>query len=72
MLNQQDAFIIKLESEQKTYAHDNINLLAQNAALKDQLDVCVYLKHALEQTQRTAELLSSTLAEDRAAKRQRV
>jgi hypothetical protein len=46
-------------------------LLTKNNFLQEQLNTSMLLKKVLEETQQTAKILSSTLAEERAAKRAR-
>jgi hypothetical protein len=72
VINQQEAYIASLEEEKKVWglwSRERADLLAKNAFLQEQLEMTVILKKVLEETQRTAEILSSTLA--RQCKRQR-
>ena len=74
VINQQDTYIATLEEEKKVWglwARERADLLAKNAFLQEQLDMSVFLKKVLEETQHTAEVLASTLADERASKRQR-
>jgi hypothetical protein len=77
-INQQDAYITKLEEEHKVLAqekqawiHEKRELLSSKTALQEQLDQIRNLQRILENAGRVAEILSSTLAEERAAKRPR-
>jgi hypothetical protein len=78
VVNQQDKYIAELEEDRRvlveqkqTLIQEKINLFNENTTLKEQLDLSRHLKQILEKTQHTAEILSSTLAEERASKRQR-
>lgn len=79
VVNQQDKYIAELEEDRRvlveqkqTLIQEKINLFNENTTLKEQLDLSRHLKQILEKTQHTAEILSSTLAEERATKRQRL
>ena len=78
LVNQQGKYIDKLDDEQQLLKQQNQALvckeealLTQNALLKEQLELSQYLKQTLEKSQHLADILSSTLAEERAAKRRR-
>jgi hypothetical protein len=78
IINQQDAYITNLlkihkldVAEKQEMTRETVDLINQNAVLKGQLNMSTYLKQILDQTQHTAEILSSTLEEERASKRQR-
>jgi len=85
LVNQQGKYIDKLDDEQQLLKQQNQALvrkeealLTQIALLKEQLELSQYLKQTLEKSQQTleksqhlADILSSTLAEERAAKRRR-
>jgi len=85
LVNQQGKYIDKLDDEQQILKQQNQALvckeealLTQIALLKEQLELSQYLKQTLEKSQQTleksqhlADILSSTLAEERAAKRRR-
>lgn len=79
MTNQQSDYISKLEEqikkhllEQLAWSRRGTELENRIKELQEQLDTCSNLKQMLEQTRFTAEILASTLADGRAAKRQRV
>jgi hypothetical protein len=85
LVNQQGKYIDKLDDEQQLLKQQNQALvrkeealLTQIALLKEQLELSQYLKQTLEKSQQTleksqhlADILSSTLADERAAKRAR-
>ncbi len=52
-------------------AREKAELFNENVILKEQLDLSRHLKQILEKSLLTAEILSSTPAEERAAKRVR-
>jgi hypothetical protein len=64
-INQQDAYIAVLEDEKQTWSREKATLLNKYATLQDESNMLRTLKHITE-------VLSATLAEERAAKRQRV
>ena len=64
-INQQDAYIAVLEDEKQTWSREKATLLNKYATLQDESNMLRTLKHITE-------VLSTTLAEERAAKRQRV
>lgn len=78
LMNQQDAYIIKMEEQQKELM-DKIRVLnriisnheEKIAIFQEQLDMSKHLYQVLEKAQHTAETLASALAEERALKRQR-
>lgn len=72
LINQQDAYIFKLEEEQKAWIHEKKELLRSKTALQEELDQIRKLQKILENAGQLAEILSSTLADERAAKRPRV
>ncbi len=78
IINQQDAYIMKLEEEQvllvrekQAWIHEKNKLLNQNMALQAELDQIRDLRQILDKADHVAGILSSTLAEERAAKRPR-
>ena len=78
IVNQQDAYIIKLEEDQTLHVQEKQawkleknNLLAKCSALQEELAQSKSLQKILEKAGHIAEILSSTLAEEREAKRQR-
>lgn len=78
-LNQQDAYITKLEEDQRAHIDERLGLLRSlanlnqaNLGLKDQLGMKEHLEWTQEYTRKLAVTLSSALAvEERACKRQR-
>jgi hypothetical protein len=71
LVNQQGRYIERLDETQKLLIREKDVLLKQNTLMKEQLDLSQHLKQTLEKSQFIAEILSSTLAEERASKRQR-
>jgi hypothetical protein len=81
VVNLQKDYISKLEDqhkahllEQLAWSRQGIELESEIKTLQEQRGMCqsiALLKQMQEETQRTAEILSSTLADERAAKRQR-
>ncbi len=78
LIDQQDAYINKMEEEQKELTEQKrllkrtiSNQEEKIAMFQEQLDMSKHLYQVLEKTQRTAEILSSTLAEEREAKKRR-
>lgn len=78
MINQQNDYITKLEDQHKSHLLEQLAWSRQGAelqskitALQEQLDTSRNLQQMLEQARLTAEILSATLAEERAAKRLR-
>jgi hypothetical protein len=78
MTNQQSDYISKLEEqhkeqllEQLAWSRQGVELENKIKVLQEQLDTSNHLRQMLEQARFTAEILSSTLADERAAKRQR-
>jgi len=85
LINQQDAYIAKLEedakvfiSEKQAWMREKSELVNKNSILEDELEKSRNFKSILEKAchfvdiaSQTAEILSSTLAEERAAKRAR-
>lgn len=78
IINQQDAYIAKLEQnvalfadKEKTWIAQQQSYMQQITVLQEQLGLTVYLKQALDRANHTADILSSTLAEERSAKRSR-
>ena len=69
LVNQQGKYIDKLDDEQKLLLQQNQALVRDNMLMKEQLELCQYLKQTLERSQHLADILSSTLADERAAKR---
>lgn len=79
IVNQQDAYIVKLEEEQallvkekQAWIYEKNKLLNQNMVLQAELDQIRDLRQILDKADHLAGILSSTLAEERAAKRPRV
>ncbi len=79
IVNQQDAYIIKLEEDQTLHVQEKQawkleknKLLAKYSALQEELAQSKSLQKILEKAGHIAEILSSTLAEEREAKRRRV
>ena len=78
IVNQLDAYIVKLEEEQTLHARgkhawklEKNELLIKNSALQEELAQSKDLQKILEKAGHIAEILSSTLAEERAFKRPR-
>jgi hypothetical protein len=78
LANQQCKYIDKLDKSQQLLVEqkqllvsERELLLIQNTLMKEQLDLSQHLKQTLEKSQFIAEILTSTLAEERASKRQR-
>jgi len=78
VINQQDAYIVKLEEDQKlhfqekqAWSSEKTSLLMKNSSLQEELNQIRALKLILEKVDHIAEILSSTLAEERAGKRPR-
>ena len=81
LVNQQEVFVAKLEEAQvqhvkdtQAWTHEKASMQSQITALQEQLDLCrsiAHLREMQESIQHTASVLSSTLAEERAAKRRR-
>jgi hypothetical protein len=81
LVNQLEVFVAKLEEAQvqhvkdtQTWTHEKASMQSQITALQEQLDLCrsiAHLREMQESMQHTASVLSSTLAEERAAKRRR-
>ena len=78
VINQQTDYISKLEDqhkahllEQLAWSRQGTELQSKIAGLQEQLDTSLNLKQMLEQARFTTEILASTLADERAAKRQR-
>ena len=61
----------RLAGGEQTLTRENAELHAQLAKVQEQLSISVRLRHMLEKAHYTSELLSTTLAEERAGKRQR-
>jgi len=78
LVNQLEVFVVKLEEEQvqhvkdaHVWTHEKVFMQSQITALQEQLELSQYLKQTLEKSQHLADILSSTLADERAAKRRR-
>ena len=78
LVNQQDTYIAKLQQEQKahalekeTWTREKADFQGKITGLQQQLNMCDAFRQVLDQSRYTAELLASTLAEERASKRQR-
>lgn len=81
LVNQQDLFIATMEEEhslhvkeKQAWAHERGALKTQISGLLEQINMCksiALLQQMQEKTQHTAEILASTLEEERACKRQR-
>ena len=79
LTNQQVDYISKLEEQHKTHlleqlawSRQGVELQSKITALQEQLDSALNLKQMLDQARFTAEILSSTLADERASRRQRI
>lgn len=77
-LDHLSCYISQLEDGQQTLTRANQHLTRENTELhaklalaQEQLSISTILRQSLEKTQHTSELLSSTLADERASKRQR-
>jgi len=81
LVNQHEVFVAKLEEAQvqhvkdtQAWTHEKASMQSQITALQEQLDLCRSIAHLREMQEsmlHTANVLSSTLAEERAAKRAR-
>jgi hypothetical protein len=78
LVNQQGKYIDRLDDEVQLLKQQNQVLvsekevlLSRNMRMKDQLELSHHLKQTLEKSQHLADILSSTLADERAAKRAR-
>ena len=58
-----------LKEQKQALVSETEVLLSRNMRMKDQLDLSQHLKQTLEKSQHLADILSSTLADERAAKR---
>jgi hypothetical protein len=72
VINQQGRYIDKLDEEQQLLVQQNRGLVRENTIMKEQLELSQHLKQTLEKSQHLADILSATLAEERAAKRARL
>ena len=72
VINQQGRYIDKLDEDQQLLAQQNRGLARENTLMKEQLELSQHLKQTLEKSQHLADILSATLAEERAAKRARL
>ena len=72
VINQQGKYIDKLDEEQQLLVQQNRVLARENTVMKEQLELSQHLKQTLEKSQHLADILSATLAEERAAKRARL
>ena len=71
VINQQGKYIDRLDEDQKLLVQQNQALVSENMRMKEQLELSQHLKQTLEKSQHLADILSSTLADERAAKRAR-
>ena len=60
-----------LKEQKQALVSETEVLLSRNMRMKDQLDLSQHLNQTLEKSQHLADILSSTLADERAAKRRR-
>ena len=72
VINQQGRYNDKLDEDQQLLAQQNRGLARENTLMKEQLELSQHLKQTLEKSQHLADILSATLAEERAAKRARL
>jgi hypothetical protein len=73
-INKLKSELSQSRTENESLHREKVGCIARIQALQESVDICqgiALLKQMQEETQHTAEILSSTLAEERATKRRR-